>query len=294
MGEHERHNHCCLYDDTLKVPLVIALEGRIRGGGVIPAQVRSVDILPTVLELVGQEVPEGIDGVSLLPLLDGGSMAPLPAWSYARFQGVSARIDNRLKYIFYNHPWAPDGGGEELYDLRRDPAELSNVISEAQSPSVREDLLKKLLQRPGLRIDLRNSSQQEYSGTIRAQQITKAQLKCFPFCSEVVWRGAQEVEFAVPPGRSYSILLESGISGELTIAGGFGNAPGFSFSADLAQLSQSSGVSVEGSLWSDLEPGSPAPPTGIMLSWQGGGRTPRLAEHDEELRQQLRALGYIN
>ncbi len=84
-------------------------------------------------------------------------------------------------------------------------------------------------------------------------------------------------------------------SGELTISGGFGGEPGgFSFAANLARLPKPIGVFLDGSLWGDLEPGSPAPRTGIRLSRQGGGTSSRLAKQDEQLKQQLRALGYIN
>src|SRR5262249_43074768 len=73
LGEHGELQHgVLLYDSTLHVPLMMRGPG-IPAGLRIGRQVRHVDILPTLLDLAGLQLPGGGDGVSLRPLLDGSS-----------------------------------------------------------------------------------------------------------------------------------------------------------------------------------------------------------------------------
>src|SRR5215472_3212469 len=72
LGEHHEDTHgIFLYDSTTHVPLVLKLLGGFDSGRVVDAQVRTIDILPTVLELTSVPAPEQLDGVSLHPLLIG-------------------------------------------------------------------------------------------------------------------------------------------------------------------------------------------------------------------------------
>jgi len=77
-GEHGsvgRHSHS-LYDELLRVPLILWLPGSEHAGGQFEQQVRGIDILPTVLDAVGIEIPETLAGKSLLPLIAGQDGAP--------------------------------------------------------------------------------------------------------------------------------------------------------------------------------------------------------------------------
>jgi arylsulfatase A-like enzyme len=69
-----------IHDEFVRVPLVLRLPGRVPAGKRVAAQVRNLDVLPTLLELAGIPAPAGIRGRSLLPLLGGdASAAPGPA-----------------------------------------------------------------------------------------------------------------------------------------------------------------------------------------------------------------------
>src|SRR5882762_3199176 len=76
LGEHHEDTHgIFLYDSTTHVPLLVKLpNGRSAGKG-IDAQVRTTDILPTILELAGLPIPQKLDGVSLTPLFAGTETA---------------------------------------------------------------------------------------------------------------------------------------------------------------------------------------------------------------------------
>jgi arylsulfatase A-like enzyme len=70
-GEHAqmgRHSHA-LYDEVLRVPLIIRLPGRKFAGTIVDRQVRGIDILPTVTDLLDLEHLDQFDGASLTPLM---------------------------------------------------------------------------------------------------------------------------------------------------------------------------------------------------------------------------------
>jgi arylsulfatase A-like enzyme len=69
-----------VYDEFVKVPLILRLPGRVPAGKRVAAQVRNLDVLPTLLDLAGIPAPADLRGRSLLPLLRGeGGAAPGPA-----------------------------------------------------------------------------------------------------------------------------------------------------------------------------------------------------------------------
>jgi arylsulfatase A-like enzyme len=76
-GEHGKWVHRnSLYEEVLRVPLLIRYPGTLPVGQVLDAPVSNLDILPTILDLVGIERPASLDGVSLRPLLQGENPPP--------------------------------------------------------------------------------------------------------------------------------------------------------------------------------------------------------------------------
>ncbi len=219
LGEHGLAAHSCLYDFNLMVPLVFALPGGKGVGQSVETQVRSVDILPTVLELVGLPVPAGLDGRSLAPLFDAGDADfPREAWSYASSTnyGVSLRLANRLKYIYNNSVWPAVHGEQELYRLTDDPAEESNLA--AASGAETERLGARLRERfsqafRGLKVRFTNSGSAAFrvrvasTGFLRPNSIKAIGLPADLVTSE---RGdAEPTIFAVPPGSDFTAFFEA-------------------------------------------------------------------------------------
>jgi choline-sulfatase len=125
LGEHGEDTHgIFLYDSTTHVPLIMKLPGNMDSGRVVEAQVRTTDILPTVLDLVGVPPSTKFDGESLKPVLS------------------NTQADNRVAFGETDYPlrfgWAPlhsvrepgfkfiEAPRPELYDLHQDPGELHN------------------------------------------------------------------------------------------------------------------------------------------------------------------------
>ena len=134
LTEHGEGTHgLFIYDATTRVPFVIrAPYGSMRGRRV-QGTVRSEDLMPTVLDLVGRQPPEGLQGRSLVPLMTGAARdLELDAYSeslYARnhygWSELRALRSGRFKYIATTRP--------ELYDLERDPGELTNLYEERRT-----------------------------------------------------------------------------------------------------------------------------------------------------------------
>ena len=133
LGEHGEGTHgLFIYDATMKVPMVIRTPYAASKGRKVAQVVRSHDIVPTVLELLGIPVDPVLEGRSLAPLLAGGRTEERDAYSeslYARhhygWNELTALRAGRFKYIEAPRP--------ELYDLEQDPGETENLF-DARKP----------------------------------------------------------------------------------------------------------------------------------------------------------------
>ena len=119
-----------LYQELVHVPLLVKLPRGEGKGKRIGETVRQIDVLPTILDVLGAEVPRGIGGRSLLPLLSAPSPRPPVAFSSLDVDGrriESALVGNRKLIHTLAHDQRPFG--MELYDLASDPAERRNLIA---------------------------------------------------------------------------------------------------------------------------------------------------------------------
>jgi arylsulfatase A-like enzyme len=128
LGEHHEETHgIFLYDSTTHVPLIVKLPGRSGAGKAVEDQVRTLDILPTVLGLLHIPEPERLDGESLQPYLAGDNPANRTAIGETdyplHFGWAPLRSMRRDGFKFIEAP------KPELYDLRRDPGELHNTYA---------------------------------------------------------------------------------------------------------------------------------------------------------------------
>src|SRR5207253_9081968 len=74
LGEHGTLLHGrWLYDELVRVPLLVQAPGRLPAGAVVRGSCGVVDVMPTLLDLAGVRPPPGLDGVSLLPLARGAA-----------------------------------------------------------------------------------------------------------------------------------------------------------------------------------------------------------------------------
>lgn len=142
-GEHDKWVHRnSLYEEVLRVPLFIRYDGVTRKGHVATGPVNTTDLLPTVLNLVGLPLPEGVDGISLRYQAQGGPGNPnrlifaemeselspsAPGHWIAPPSDLRSVRQGDWKYI---HHVGPDASGE-LYELQAEsPYEQEDVYEE--------------------------------------------------------------------------------------------------------------------------------------------------------------------
>jgi len=125
LGEHHEDTHgIFLYDSTTRVPLIVKLPNRREAGRTVEGQVRTTDIMPTILKLLGIAAPANLDGDSLEPFLDGIEATPRTVFGETnyplRFGWAPLRSVRMEGFKFVEAP------KPELYDLRADPGESLN------------------------------------------------------------------------------------------------------------------------------------------------------------------------
>ncbi len=142
LGEHGEFTHARrLYEGVLHVPFIVRAPVAGFGGRRVQAVVRSVDLLPTVLALLGVPAPPGIDGVSLLPLVRGdGGDANLEAYAETLYPWL--RRGGPPGYALRRGPFKLiEQGDTRLFDVATDPGETRDLSAErpdvAASLSVR-------------------------------------------------------------------------------------------------------------------------------------------------------------
>jgi arylsulfatase A-like enzyme/Tfp pilus assembly protein PilF len=134
LGEHGEQTHSLFaYEPTLHVPLIIATaaasQPAAQKGVVIDSPVRHVDLLPTLLDAAGLQADAALPGVSLREAIANGRAQERPSY----FEAMSATVTrgwaplrgvlvDREKYIDLPIP--------ELYDLKADPKEATNVVNQ--------------------------------------------------------------------------------------------------------------------------------------------------------------------
>ena len=136
-GHGQVDKHYALYDDIVRVPLILRFPGRLPGGAVCDEfATHEIDLAKTITTLCCGSSPDGFEGVDLLATANGqstGRTSILTQYQGAQFGLYSQRMcrDHRWKLV-----WNATER-DELYDLETDPGEL---VNRAADPACRDEL----------------------------------------------------------------------------------------------------------------------------------------------------------
>ena len=140
LGEHGLYDKRFIYEESLRVPLLVRWPGQVKPGSVCDELVLNLDYPETILEMAGHEVPADMQGRSLLPLLKGQTNDDWRKAFYYRYYhshfntpahvGIRTANEKLIHFDGMDH-W-------ELYALDKDPAEMNNL---AEDPQYRERLI---------------------------------------------------------------------------------------------------------------------------------------------------------
>lgn len=133
LGEHGLWQKMSIFEESARVPLIIAAPGKGVKGGVADTPVGLIDLYPTLTDLCGVKAPKNLQGQSLVPMLKDLSVTGR-GWAITqvtrgrrdgqRFFGYSLRTP-RWRYT----EWDDGEQGRELYDHDADPRELTNLAA---------------------------------------------------------------------------------------------------------------------------------------------------------------------
>jgi arylsulfatase A-like enzyme len=149
LGEWRFYDKRFMHEPSIRVPLLVRYPKLVKAGTVEEKMVLNLDLAPTVLDLAGIEVPEHVQGNSLVPLLKGSEAAVWRKdWLYEYYEYPEDNMvkphrgvrTDRYKLIHYYLP--PQEF--ELYDLQNDPAELHNLYGEPGSADLFRQLMGRL------------------------------------------------------------------------------------------------------------------------------------------------------
>lgn len=154
MGEHGWFDKRFMYEESFRTPLLMRLPGGRKGD--VKQMVQNIDYAPTFLEIAGVNIPDDIQGVSLLPLLKTKPTADdkkaIRHWRkglYYHFYEYPAEHavkrhygvrDKRYKLIHYYN----DINQWELFDLKKDPTEMHNIYGKPGTEKTTQKMMQLL------------------------------------------------------------------------------------------------------------------------------------------------------
>jgi len=144
LGDHYHWRKTYAYEGSANIPMLMKwprdLETYVEKGSEMKQVTELRDILPTLLDITGQKIPDEMDGDSLLKLITEKN----PKWRewvdlehstcYHKRNYWMALTDGKMKYIYFRST-----GNEQLFNLKKDPGEIHDL---ADDPDYEEELEK--------------------------------------------------------------------------------------------------------------------------------------------------------
>jgi len=154
LGDHDNIHKGLHYDRSARVPFVVRYHGKIKPG-LTRAFSGHVDLLPTILDLTGTPAPAGLEGKSLVPVLFG-QKDKVQDEVFIEIRGTTSIVTDRWKLGV--NPKDQDG---DLYDLEKDPHELTNLFGKPEAAETQTRLVERIMNfNPALRTTLQFAMKQ--------------------------------------------------------------------------------------------------------------------------------------
>lgn len=153
MGEHGWFDKRFMYEESFRTPLIVKWPGKVKAGSVNTDLVQNIDFAETFLDIAGANIPNDMQGKSIVPLLN--SKTPKDwrkslyyhyyeypgAHAVKRHEGVA---NKRYKLIRFYGKDVKNGEEWEFYDLKKDPSEMNNMYGDSNVTKLVDDLKEEL------------------------------------------------------------------------------------------------------------------------------------------------------
>jgi len=138
LGEKGHEGKLTLWEEAARVPLIVSVPGAATTGDRIDTPVSLVDLFPTLLDYADVAIPVGTQAQSLKPAIDTGDTGSLRGDAVTSILGSHSLRTAIWRYTRY------EDGGEELYNLRRDPEEFANLADNPAYSGIQAALGRRL------------------------------------------------------------------------------------------------------------------------------------------------------
>ncbi|MBN1590080.1 MAG: DUF4976 domain-containing protein, partial [Pirellulales bacterium] len=148
LGDHNWFDKRFMYEESLRMPLLVRWPGHIKPGSINTNMVLNLDFAETFLAIAGQPIPKDMQGCSLLPLLEGHAPADWRRSMYYRYYEMPGPHSVHKQYGVrterYKLIYFPDLDEWEMFDLQTDPNELKSVYDDSAYAKIRDELKAEL------------------------------------------------------------------------------------------------------------------------------------------------------
>jgi Arylsulfatase A and related enzymes len=135
LGEHDFWMKVSLKEESVKVPLMLRVPGMTAGQSDVLVEL--IDLYPTLLDLVGFEIPAGLQGRSLAPILEGQAES-VRDFAFSVTQGGNTYLIRTDQWAYIQYGKNAEEG-MELFDMYQDPGQFTNLANlEAFQPILLE------------------------------------------------------------------------------------------------------------------------------------------------------------
>ncbi len=161
MGDHAQIGKCVMHEEAVKIPLLMRVPWLKKERTRIPGRVSQIDLLPTLLEFMGAEPPEHLNGESRKAVLEGhadlNNNEVVVEWNSSA-AGMVSKTSSQEAEVVQGQSWrtliASDGwkmnlsdnDQSELYDLNSDPFELNNQFANPEQRNRMQGMVERLNQ----------------------------------------------------------------------------------------------------------------------------------------------------
>tara|TARA_B110000003_G_scaffold266846_1_gene294366 strand:- start:47 stop:2224 length:2178 start_codon:yes stop_codon:yes gene_type:complete len=150
LGEHGRGDKRVHYNESMRIPLIMRLPGSIPAQSTLKQMVLNIDVGPTILDIAGVPAPEVMQGESILPLFNQALQTPWrDSYLFTYWRDLIPTLPRILsvrteRYVYSTYPDIDDI--DELYDLEKDPYEMTNLIHSPEHAPLLQEMQERLEQ----------------------------------------------------------------------------------------------------------------------------------------------------
>ena len=150
IGDHGWYDKRWMYEESLKMPLIVKWPGVTDPGSRATQMVQNLDYAETFLEMAEAKIPQNMQGMSLVPILKNGRAENWRKSIYyhyyefpsvhmiPRHYGIRTERYKLMHFYQFGNEW-------EMYDLQEDPDELQNIYGKTGKEKLQEDMKKQLV-----------------------------------------------------------------------------------------------------------------------------------------------------